>query len=82
VLHVLWCWITGEPLQWRGGEPSPQDEAPDVVTLLHQGEEHGFAEARDVASRRESADLFSGDTRYGGLQALEERMEPSGRATV
>lgn len=77
MLRVLWCWITGEPLQWRGERHSPQGEAPDVLELLHQGQESAFVEAQEVAWRRLQAELFSGDTRYAGLEALEERMEPS-----
>jgi hypothetical protein len=77
VLRVLLCWMTGEPLRWRDEEFSTRRETHDVLQLLHQGEEGAFVEAREVASRQQRAEIFSGDTRYAGLEALEELVEPS-----
>jgi hypothetical protein len=74
VLRVLLCWITGEPLQRRDAL-SLRAKTPDVVQLLHHVEEGVVVEAREVASRRLLAELYSGDTRYAGLEALENPTE-------
>jgi hypothetical protein len=77
---VLLCWITGEPLQWRDEQLSMHREAFDVLQLLHRGDEGAFVEAREVVSRQQLAEHFSGDTRYARLEALEDRIEPTPRA--
>jgi hypothetical protein len=77
MLRALLCWITGEPLRWRVEELATRRETPDVLQLLHQSEAGAFTEAQEVATRRQLAEFFSGDTRYAGLEALEELIEPS-----
>jgi hypothetical protein len=58
--------MTGEPLRWRNEELSTSRETPDVLQLLHHGEERAFVEAREVASRQQLAEVYGGDTRYAG----------------
>lgn len=75
--RTLWCLITGEPLQWRRGEISPGGEVPEVLQLLHQGEDDAFLEDTEIALHHARTELATGDPRYAGLEALEQRMEPS-----
>lgn len=79
MLRAAWKWLTAEPVPvWRRRTTYSLQTHPEVLRVIRDGIEEVELEAQhvmEVIARQAFADHYSGDTRYAGLEAIEERLE-------
>src|ERR1700758_4362082 len=74
MLRTLWGLLTGEPREWRHQRHTHSDS----LSLL---QDPRLGETWEAAVRQRVADVFGGDSRYGALEALEQKIELEGDQT-